>query len=86
MFNPQICSRSEVNQSQDTELSPDLFVATVKINANSSLTRNSARNFLVAICHLLGFRNFFPIDLLSKRNRSLHHYMPFSLTLSVNPF
>lgn len=38
MFNPQICSKNEVNQTQAAELSLDLFLSTVKMDINIFLS------------------------------------------------
>lgn len=58
MFSPRICS-SGVNQTQATELAPDLVVATVNMDIDIFLSSHSTRNFSVMICHLLNSRNFF---------------------------
>lgn len=78
MFNRQICSRSEVDRSQVTELSPDLFVATVKMDINIFLSCNSAKKLLRSDLSFTQFQKlFFHVDLFSKRN---------SLTISLHAF
>ena len=79
MFNPQICSRSDVNQTQATELYPDLFV-TVNMDINIFLSCHSASNFSIVICHLFSSRKCFTFwTYYPRRAASAHHFMYSSL-------
>ena len=73
----------EVNQTQGTKLSPDLFVATVNMDINIFLSCPSARNSSIVICHLLNSRNFSSLWTYYPRRAASAHFCVFLIFLYV---